>query len=149
MEGEVDRVKTMQSAVVPSKSMSGVEINNWLSEFARAVRAADYDAGRRMFAQDVVSFGTINEILDGRDQLETRQWRNVWSVTRGFDFDYTSVRNHVQADHAWAVALWSSEGRNQTGWFARQGRATFVFEKRDGRWLAVHSHLSLVPPPTV
>src|SRR5690606_18612958 len=31
----------------------------WLEAFARAVRDRDYDAGRRMFAPDVVSFGTV------------------------------------------------------------------------------------------
>ena len=29
--------------------------------------------------------------------------------------------------------------------FTRPGRATFVLARRDGRWLCVHSHVSLQP----
>ena len=31
--------------------------------------------------------------------------------------------------------------------YDRPGRLTMVFVKRDGRWLARHTHLSLVPNP--
>jgi ketosteroid isomerase-like protein len=125
------------------------DLLDWLTQFARAVRDVDYPKGRTLFAPDVVSFGTVNEILAGLDELEARQWRNVWGVTRGFDFDYASVQTHVKGDAGWAVALWSSQGRNAGGWFDRHGRCTFVFEKRHGRWLAVHSHFSLVPPSKI
>jgi ketosteroid isomerase-like protein len=129
----------------------GGEIASWLAQFAQAVRAQDYRAGRELFAFDVVSFGTVNEVLHGLDALEERQWRKVWSVTRGFDFDYTSAHIELNADRAWAVALWSSQGNDpgRGGWFDRHGRATFVFARRGGRWLAVHSHFSLVPPSKI
>jgi len=125
------------------------EIHAWLRSFSRAVREVDYATGRSMFAEDVVSFGSINEMLDGLDELESRQWRNVWGVTRGFEFDYSSIRICADGDQAWAVALWSSQGRNHKGWFNRQGRSTFIFERRDGRWVAVHTHFSLVPPSSI
>jgi ketosteroid isomerase-like protein len=122
-------------------------IRHWLTDFARAVREVDYEAGRRMFAPDVIGFGTVNEILHGLDALESRQWRSVWGITRGFDFDYSTVHIDLAGDRAAAVALWSSQGRNDRGWFDRQGRATFLFARRGGDWRAVHSHLSLVPVP--
>ena len=125
------------------------EIQEWLRNFARAVREVDYATGRTMFADDVVSFGSINEMLEGLDELESRQWRNVWGVTRGFDFDYSSIRCRADGEQAWAVGLWSSQGRNHKGWFNRQGRSTFIFERRDGRWVAVHTHFSMVPPSSI
>jgi ketosteroid isomerase-like protein len=140
---------TATDAAVFAQSNTGNEIQQWLTEFAQCVRDEDYAAGRQMFAEDTVSFGSVSEILEGLDQLESRQWRRVWGVTRGFDFDYGSMRCATSGETGWAVALWSSEGGHQTGWFQREGRATFILEKRDGRWLAVHSHFSLVPAPTV
>jgi ketosteroid isomerase-like protein len=121
-------------------------IRCWLADFARAVREVDYEAGRRMFAPEVIGFGTVNEMLHGLDALESRQWRSVWGITRGFDFDYSTAQIDVFGERASAIALWSSQGRNDRGWFDRHGRATFLFALRGGEWRAVHSHLSLAPP---
>jgi hypothetical protein len=42
------------------------------------------------------------------------------------------------------VAPWTSTGFHVDGSrFDRPGRATIVFHRHDGRWLGVHSHLSL------
>ena len=140
----MEKNQAVSAAVIDDRR--ALDLLDWLTQFARAVREVDYGSGRKLFAVDVVSFGTVNEILAGLDELEAKQWRNVWGVTRGFDFDYSSLQTHMKGDHGWAVALWSSQGRNVSGWFDRHGRCTFVFEKRHGQWLAVHSHFSLVPP---
>ncbi|HEX8522182.1 MAG TPA: nuclear transport factor 2 family protein [Tepidisphaeraceae bacterium] len=130
-------------------SRTSAEIHQWLTNFAQAVREVDFAAGRELFAHDVVSFGTINEMLEGRDVLEQKQWTKVWGQTRGFDFDYPSVRCTVEGHQGWAVALWSSQGKNAKGWFDRHGRATFIFEKRGTKWIAIHSHFSITPPGTI
>jgi ketosteroid isomerase-like protein len=145
--------ESLATAEIPAteeevNEVSGRALVAWLADFAAAVREQDYAAGRALFAFDVVSFGSINEMLHGLDALEHAQWRRVWSVTRGFDFDYTSAHVEVVGDRAWVVALWRSEGNDpkRGGWFERRGRATFVLARRAGRWLAVHSHFSLLPP---
>lgn len=122
------------------------DIRSWLEAFSAAVRAVDYERGRAMFAPDVVGFGTFATMLVGLDNLVAGQWRHIWGVTRDFAFRLDVLRGGVAGDHAWAAVPWDSRGQNPDGsWYDRPGRATFVFERRDGRWLAVHSHLSLVP----
>ena len=117
----------------------------WLRQFEAACRARDFDTGRLMFAQDAVAFGTWAMAVHGLDNIEREQWRNVWPRIRGFTFEpVPEVR--TDGDTAWIAAGWRSEATGPDGKpFTRPGRATFILARRDGRWLCVHSHVSLQP----
>ena len=121
------------------------EVGAWLREFETAVRGRDFAAGRRMFAPDAVAFGTWATAVSGLDRIEQEQWRQVWPRIRNFRFE---ERPAIRAtgDSAWIAAAWSSEATGPDGRsFERPGRATLILARRDGRWLAVHSHVSLLP----
>lgn len=121
----------------------------WLEAFSAAVRDVDYEAGKRLFAPDVVGFGTVGVLLNGLDTLIASQWKRVWSVTSGFRFDMDQITCRVRGDVAWLAAPWASRtGVADRGPADRRGRATYVLERRAGRWLAVHSHHSLDPSGT-
>ena len=121
------------------------EVIGWLNEFETACRSSDFAAGRRMFATDAVAFGTWATTMSGLDNIEQEQWRRVWPRIRGFRFEEHPVAR-VSGDSAWVAAVWSSEATAPDGKpFTRSGRATFVLARRDGRWQAVHSHVSLLP----
>ena len=73
------------------------------------------------------------------------QWLNVWPRIQKFSFD-ADARVRSAGDSAWIAAGGSTEATGADGRpFARPGRGTFVLERRDGKWLAVHSHFSLLP----
>jgi len=121
------------------------EVSTWLTEFEAAVRARDFATGRRMFAPDAVAFGTWARAVTGLDNIEREQWHNVWPRIRNFHFEeQPTVR--ATGDSAWLAASWSSDATGPDGTpFERHGRATFILGRRDGRWVAVHSHVSLLP----
>lgn len=122
------------------------EIRHWLEEFSEAVRAVDYERGMTMFAPEVVGFGTYAAMRVGLEPLVEGQWKNIWGVIRGFTFRLDDLHGGISGNQAWAAVPWDSQGRDDDGnWYDRPGRATFIFERRDGRWLAIHSHLSTVP----
>jgi ketosteroid isomerase-like protein len=122
------------------------EIRQWLEDFSAAVRAVDYERGMTMFAPEVVGFGTYASMLVGLDKLVAGQWKNIWGVTRGFAFRLDELHCGISGDQAWVAAPWTSQGKDAAGeWYDRPGRATLILERRDGRWLCVHSHLSLYP----
>ncbi|MGA7671070.1 MAG: nuclear transport factor 2 family protein [Nitrolancea sp.] len=123
------------------------QIRQWLEEFSTAVRAVDYDHGRTMFAADVVGFGTYAGVRVGLDELVSGQWRNIWGVTRGFTFRLDEIQLGLSGDQAWVAVPWDSQGQQNGVWFDRPGRATIILERRDGRWLATHTHFSLYPSP--
>ena len=121
------------------------EVVDWLSEFGAACRGRDFAAGRRMFAADAVAFGTWAGAVSGLENIEREQWRQIWPRIRGFRFEEHPIAR-VTGDSAWIAAVWSSEATGPDGRsFTRSGRATFILTRRDGRWQAVHSHVSLLP----
>lgn len=124
-----------------------MELRAWLETFAACVRARDFDAARPMIAGDVVSFGTKAAMVEGRENLIAQQWRHIWPTIQGFTFDLGTLHWRRAEELAWAVLTWTSQGFRPDGTpFPRPGRATFTFARRDGRWLATHTHFSLFPP---
>jgi len=117
----------------------------WLRAFEAAVRSCDFAAGRTMFADDAVAFGTWARAVSGLDNIVREQWQNVWPRIRDFHFD-ADAHVHRAGDSAWIASGWLTEATGPDGRaFARPGRGTFVLERRGGNWVAVHSHFSLLP----
>ncbi len=110
------------------------------------MRAVDYITARGIFAPDVVAFGTRAEIVTGLDALQAQQWSGVWPMIADFAFDLSQIHVVADGDIAWAAVPWTSTGFHDDGAaFSRPGRATVAFARRQGRWLAVHTHFSLAP----
>jgi len=123
------------------------EIHDWLVRFAACVAAVDYAAARPFWHPDIIVFGTYQELIHGRDRWTETQWDNVWPRTEGFAFDLANTAILVSADGSMATVItpWTSTGFHPDGTrFDRPGRATITLARqRDGRWLGVHSHMSL------
>lgn len=139
-------LRTPRNLADPAPSAAERGVRQWLDAFSSAVRRVDYDAGRELFADDVVGFGTVGIRLKGLDTLVDSQWQRVWGVTSDFHFDMSRLDWGADGDLAWAAVAWSSQGHARDGrTFIRRGRATYVLQNRNGRWLAVHSHHSIDP----
>ena len=53
------------------------------------------------------------------------------------------ARGAIAGDHGWVATTWDSLGTRPDGsTFQRPGRATIALVRRDGRWLAVHTHFT-------
>ncbi|HET6182815.1 MAG TPA: nuclear transport factor 2 family protein [Acetobacteraceae bacterium] len=119
---------------------------DWLDRFAGFVREVDYAAARPMIHDHVLAFGTHRDVIAGLESWVRSQWDNVWPRTADFRFDVAATRVLASADGGMAVAVapWTSTGYGRDGApFDRPGRATMVFVREGGRWLCVHSHMSL------
>jgi ketosteroid isomerase-like protein len=125
-------------------SHASQEIEEWLARFEAAVRARDFEAGRALFAPDAIAFGTRAEMARGIDDIMAQQWRHVWPHIH--DFRLGARVTTVTDDTGWVATMWQTT-RPQPVAFprTRRGRGTFVLERRDGQWVAVHSHFSMVP----
>ena len=122
-------------------------VREWLVEMQSCVRAVDYARGEQLFALDVVGFGTFEGMAEGRPVLRSAQWSQIWPTIRDFTFGLDDLHGGSEGDLAWGACVWSSTGYRPDGSaFARPGRMTVVLERRQGRWLAIHTHFSLFPP---
>jgi ketosteroid isomerase-like protein len=123
------------------------EVCDWLDRFAACVREVDYEAARPFWHPDIVIFGTYQELVKSLPAWTERQWDNVWPRTAEFRFDLANTMVMASPDGAMAIAIapWTSTGFHENGTpFHRPGRATIVLARQpDGRWLGVHSHMSL------
>lgn len=128
----------------------GAAVRQWFERMGSCCASVDYDSARMIFAPDVVLFGTKADTLAGLDAAQKSQWEGIWPNIRDFQFHMAGIHWGGDESHAWGVATWSSTGFDEKGMpFPRPGRATVALERRDGVWLAVHTHFSLFPgtPP--
>jgi ketosteroid isomerase-like protein len=120
----------------------------WLAALERCVRGVDYESAQPLFAAEVQAFGTYAAIVDGRDALRREQWQHLWPTIRAFTFRLAEARCVGDERQLGVVVPWDSLGLRPDGTtFPRAGRATLILIRRDGRWVAVHSHFSLAPAP--
>lgn len=121
-------------------------VRAWFERLQAAVRSVDFEAGRAIVADDVVSFGTKAGTVTGFEHLRANQWAGIWPATEGFTVDLDSLHAGHDGDLAWGVVTWTSTGFDADGApFDRPGRATVLLSRRDGAWLAIHTHFSLFP----
>ena len=134
-------------ALPEADAATTASVKDWLARFAACVRAVDYAAARPFWHPDIVIFGTYQELVRGLPAWTATQWDNVWPRTADFAFDLDNTAIMASPDGAMVVAItpWTSTGFHPDGSpFDRPGRATLVLQKQpDGRWLGVHSHMSL------
>ena len=130
--------------VVSSDPIEAVQ--QWFALMEQCCASVDYDSAECIFADDVVSFGTAMDIVSGRKSLREGQWESIWGNISNFKMDLDNVHAGGSGNQAWGVVTWTSlgfDGNHEP--FYRPGRATVTLERRDGIWLAVHSHFSLYP----
>ncbi|MDA1256545.1 MAG: nuclear transport factor 2 family protein [Chloroflexi bacterium] len=125
-------------------------VRGWFDLLGKFCADVDYDSAEAIFADDVVSFGTHADIVSGLENLRRNQWEGIWGNIADFRVDLDSVQAFGEGDIAWGVAIWTSTGFDADHRpFDRPGRATVTLARRDGIWLATHTHFSLNPgtPP--
>jgi ketosteroid isomerase-like protein len=125
---------------------AGQSIHDWFQTLERSARQVDYQTMRQHFAPDVLSFGTRADVVSGLDALVANQWSGIWPNIRDFTIEFEHLHWGASGGLAWGIAPWHSTGFHPDGTsFARPGRATVIFECRQGKWLATHTHFSLFP----
>jgi len=117
-----------------------------LALIEQCVRARAYDAVRPLIAADGEFFGSFEPVMHGFDELRERQFMQVWPRIGQFTIPPESIRVGAAGDLAWASNRFHTSGTDAGGaTLHREGRMTWIFERRAGSWVIVHSHDSLSP----
>lgn len=136
----------MQQSPGADRAADEAAIRGVLDLIQRSVRARDFEAVRPIIPDDALSFGSFDDAMVGYQQHRERQFEHVWPNTEDFTIHPESIRVHARGDLGWAACNFESYARGADGErVKRVGRMTLVLERRDGRWVQVHSHTSLLP----
>jgi ketosteroid isomerase-like protein len=97
--------------------------------------------------KDVLAFWSSGKTLTGRPALRAACDAAQAELRRDFEeFAATArdVKIRRKGDVAWLTCRLVLAGTltEERGPFERRTRSTFVFEKRDGKWVLVHEHSS-------
>ena len=121
-------------------------IRNILDTVVTPVHNLDYEAVRDFIPDDGVFFGSVAPVARGYDELYEKQFVHVWPNIGEFKMLPDTISIRTADNVAWAICLFESSGTVPDGkTIVRQGRMTFIFERRADRWLMLHSHDSLYP----
>lgn len=124
-------------------------IKQWFDDWGAMVAGRRFEDARDLFHGDVIGFGTWMDLVEGRDELEARQWRSIWGTI--IDFHHETDRTLkvlVSPDRTTASGLvtWTSTGFDEAGeTYERPGRTTALLVRGDATapWRAIHTHVSL------
>ena len=123
-------------------------IKAWFDLWNKFVVDVDFESARLMFEEDVISFGTWMDTVEGREDLVEKQWKTIWPKIKDFEFLTDTLQVRFSPDRLFAIAIliWKSTGFHKNGdTYYRPGRAT-VSLRRDNiqsPWKGTHTHLSL------
>ena len=107
-----------------------------------------YSLALQFFENDVVSFGTWMDVVEGLDQLKINQWENIWPTISVFKFLTETLFIQLSPDKLFAnsILTWTSLGYHKEGkTFERSGRATVTLKRYslNSEWKGIHTHFSL------
>ncbi len=123
-------------------------IKLWYYEWENYVQNKNYSSAMNLFEKDVVSFGTWMDVVQGLDQLQLNQWKNIWPTISKFRFLTDTLFIQLSPDKLFANSLiiWDSIGyKNDGNSFVRTGRATVTLKRENSHsnWKGIHTHFSL------
>ena len=125
-----------------------ISIGLWFQVWEKQVQNKDFEAAKKLFENDVVSFGTWMNVVEGLDKLYSDQWKNIWPTINNFKFVTNTLFIQISPDRLLAnsILVWNSTGYKKNGnSFKRNGRATVVLKRSnlDNSWKGIHTHFSL------
>ncbi|MEQ8291309.1 MAG: nuclear transport factor 2 family protein [Roseovarius sp.] len=142
--------RTVVTAMALSTTLSGAagagpgaasEIEDRLGQYEARFNSADPKAISRLFDEDVIYYGPLGQVFEGREAVEQR-YRN--SFEAGFtDMEVTTLEIEVRGDTAWDIARYTIKdpsGKPLSGYHLA------ILERVDGEWLVQRTLVNAVMP---
>jgi ketosteroid isomerase-like protein len=125
-------------------------IERWFATWSDEVAEVDFAPALDLFEDNLASFGTHMDVIEGLQALASNQWRNVWPTIENFRWNLATLKVGVSPDRLFAIGIvtFSSTGIAEDGTrFDRPGRGTVAFARAavGDEWKGVHTHVSLNP----
>ena len=121
------------------------EIKNTLTRMWDAIEKEDMELYASFIHPDFTQFGESDSVLRIGKETEIngiKDWVNNASNIHTEMIDpIVTIKKNV----AWIVYYWSDNGLTNGKPFASHGKSTRIFVKKNGKWLCIHGHYTLLP----
>jgi len=133
--------KTEPPVALPDEQV----INNGITEMLGAWQIGDVERMHKHYADDVmVVSGAWEPPLMGWARY-VQAYQSQRGRMQNGNLDRMNTYVNVRGNIAWAVYQWQFFALVDGKPTGAHGHTTLLFEKRNGRWLIVHNHTSMVP----
>ncbi len=138
-----------ESAATTVKLPDEQQIDLLISEMLGAWQLGDIERLHQAYADDVsvVSGAWEPPVVGWSNYLANYQKQHARVQQVRMDRQNTYVR--VTGNSAWACYQWDFSGVVDGQQNAARGQTTLVLERRNGRWIIVHNHTSLIQAASV
>ena len=117
-------------------------IEGRLQQYEARFNEADPVALAELFDQEIVYYGPLGQVLEGRAAVEERYRQNLEA---GFsDMSIETLQIEVIGDTAWDIARYTIVGPNGE---PLEGYHLAILEKVDGEWIVQRTLVNAVMPP--
>jgi ketosteroid isomerase-like protein len=121
------------------------EIREQIDELAEAIRDADLESLKPLYAPEVVSFDVGPRLQDVGAEAKFKNWIAAFTqFERPLSVEIRDIKITVGGDVAFGHSFNRLSGTLKNGTRAAGFwvRATYCFRKIDGNWLIAHDHVS-------
>ncbi|MEX2282058.1 MAG: nuclear transport factor 2 family protein [Gemmatimonadota bacterium] len=117
-------------------------VRQLILSFAQNVQSGNLAALDSMFPARGVHILTDTATVHGLSEYRDRFLKPELARFTDLKFEHASVEAVVRGTVAWVAFRQNLSGNTATGPVQQSGRGTAVLEKRDGKWIIVHLHVS-------
>ena len=84
-----------------------VSIKSWFKSWENYVQNKDFELAKALFHNEVISFGTWMDVVQGLDKLCNDQWKNIWPTITNFEFltDTFFIKQRCPSKIFWKLQL--------------------------------------------
>jgi uncharacterized protein (TIGR02246 family) len=132
---------TAQSGPAFTDTDERIVIEGRLQQYEARFNEADPVAVAELFDEDVVYFGPLGQIFEGRAAVEERYRQSLGAGFR--DMTVETIEIEVIGDTAWDIARYTITGPQGE---PLQGYHLAILEKVDGEWIVQRTLVNAVMP---
>jgi ketosteroid isomerase-like protein len=117
-----------------------------IDELLEAIRAADLEGAKAMYAPDIVTFDVVGPLQRVGVEAKGSNWEDAFAMfQRPLGYEVRGLTITVGGDVAFGhgFARLSGTLKNGNRFDGFWVRATYCLRKVDGRWLVAHDHVSV------
>jgi uncharacterized protein (TIGR02246 family) len=135
----------------PDSQSSGVPVSDdeaidrQISQMLAAWQIGDADGMHAFYAEDVLVVSGASEPPVSGWPAYLRAYQAQRARIQSVRIERSNTFRKIEGNFAWATYQWDLSGVMDGNATNAQGHTTLLFEKRNGKWLIVLNHTSLVP----